>query len=125
MTDDDEHPELAGYEPGSGASLSRPGVRRVLRIGVLIAVAALIIPGIIATVQMQIRTAQAACRIVVRTVDTSAIGAVARFEPAGPAGPSWYCYSRSFDGSELLRATLGLIPGLEPAPRPPHPAVQS
>jgi len=117
MTDEDEHPELAGYEPGSGASLTRPAVRRVLRIGVLVAVAALIIPGVIGTAQLQNRTAQAACRIVVATVDTSAVGSVARFEPTGPAGPSWYCYSRSFDGSELLRATLGLIPGLEPGPR--------
>jgi hypothetical protein len=71
----------------------------------------------VATVQLQVRTAQAACRIVVRAVDASAVGSVARFEPAGPAGPSWYCYSRSFDGSEVLRETLGLIPGLEPAPR--------
>jgi len=119
MTDDEEHPELAGYEPGSGASLSRPAVRRVLRVGVVVAVAALVIPGIIATVQLQVRTAQAACRIVVDAADAAATGAVARFEPMGPAGPSWYCYSRSFDGSEMLRETLGLIPGLDPAPRAP------
>lgn len=119
MTDDEEHPELAGHEPGSGATLSRPAVRRVLRVGVIVAVAALVVPGIIATVQLQIRTAQAACRIVVAAADAGATGSVARFEPMGPAGPSWYCYSRGFDGSEMLRETLGLIPGLDPAPRSP------
>jgi hypothetical protein len=100
-------------------------VRRVLRIGVLVAVAALIIPGLIETVHLQVRTAQAACRIVVSTVDRSAVGSVARFEATGPAGPSWYCYSRSFDGSEQLRATLGLIPGLEPGPRPERAPVET
>jgi hypothetical protein len=123
MADDDEHPELADYEPGSGATLSRPAVRRVLRVGVVIAVAALVIPGIISTVQLQIRTAQAACRIVVGAVDSSAVGSVARFEPMGPGGPSWYCYSRGFDGSETLRGDLGLIPGLDPAPRSPRGAM--
>jgi hypothetical protein len=125
MAEDEEHPELAGYEPGSGATLSRPAVLRVLRIGVIVAVAALIVPGILATVQLQMRTAQAACRIVVGAADAGATGAVARFDPMGPAGPSWYCYSREFDGSEMLRATLGLIPGLDPAPRAPAPATRT
>jgi hypothetical protein len=61
---------------------------------------------------MQIRTADAACRIVVRAGDTEAVGAVARFQVWGGNGPGWYCYAKAFDGSELMLRALGLIPGL-------------
>jgi hypothetical protein len=116
MSDEERHPELVGYVPGSGSSLSHPLFVRVMRIAVVLGVAALIVPGVIATVQLQARTAAAACRIVVRHLDPEATGSVARFQPMGPVGPAWYCSSRQLDGSEQLVRGLGLIPGLDGPP---------
>jgi hypothetical protein len=107
------HPELAGYEPGSGTSLRHPAFVRIMRITIIVAVAALIVPGAAYTIGLQNETAQAACGIVVRDADARATGSTARFELTGAAGPGWYCYLRSFDGSELLLRPLGLIPGLQ------------
>jgi hypothetical protein len=107
------HPELAGYEPGSVRSLRHPAFVRALRVTIVVAVAALVVPGVLYTIGLQSATAQAACRIAVRDADARAVGSDARFELAGAAGPGWYCYLRSFDGSELLLRPLGLIPGLQ------------
>jgi hypothetical protein len=89
---------------------------KVMRVVIVIGVIALVLPGVIYTIGMQIQTADAACRIVVRSGDTEAVGAVARFQVWGGNGPGWYCYARSFDGSELMLRALGLIPGLNYQP---------
>ncbi len=112
MSDEEFHPELAGYDPDEGARERRPGAHRTMRIVVIVGVALLVVPGILYTADTQVRTAQAACDIVVPAVDSEAVGADARFELAGAAGPGWYCYAQHFDGSELLVRSLGLIPGL-------------
>jgi hypothetical protein len=88
----------------------------VMRVVIVIGVVALVLPGLIYTIGMQIQTADAACRIVVRADDTEAVGAVARFQLGGGNGPGWYCYAKSFDGSELMLRALGLIPGLSYQP---------
>jgi hypothetical protein len=86
----------------------------VLRVTVVVGVAALVVPGLIQTWQLQERTATAACRIVQGVLDDTATGSEVRFEAVGANGPSWYCYSRDFDGTERPLRALGLIPGLEP-----------
>jgi len=114
MSDDEEfHPELAEYVPGRGSSLRHPAVQRVLRVTVIVGVLALVVPGALATVAMQARTADAACRLVVAGSLADAGTAEARFELAGAAGPGWYCYAREFDGTEVLLRGLGIIPGLD------------
>lgn len=107
---DDEHPELAGYEPGDGRPLRHPMTVRVMRIVIVLGVVALVLPGIVATVGIQQATAARACAALVDRVAPEA-QPVPRFELLGPAGPSWYCYGRGFDGDEVLLASLGLIPG--------------
>ena len=111
--DEEYHPELAEYVPGEGSSLRRPGFVRVLRIVIVIGVAALVVPGVLYTVGVQVRTADAACRIAVAGSDPEAVGSRAAFSLTGAAGPGWYCYSERFDGSEILLRSLGLIPGLQ------------
>jgi hypothetical protein len=113
----DEYPrELAEYEPGdSGPSRSARRLR-VMRIVVTLAVAGLILPGVLVTVSTQISTADAACRIVVATIAPDSEAAEARFQLAGHAGPGWYCYAERFGGTEILIRSLGLIPGLGPVP---------
>ena len=116
MSDDEYHPELAGFVPSDGHSVRHPVTVKIMRVVIVIGVVALVLPGVIYTIGVQIQTADAACRIVVRSGDPQAIGAVARFQPWGGNGPGWYCYAKSFDGSELMLRALGLIPGLSYQP---------
>ncbi|MDP9027590.1 MAG: hypothetical protein M3N46_08525 [Actinomycetota bacterium] len=116
MIDDEYHPELAGYVPSEGRSVRHPMTVKLLRVVIVIGVVALVLPGVIYTIGVQMQTADAACRIVVRAGDVEATGAIARFQPWGGNGPGWYCYSQSFDGSELMLRALGLIPGLSYQP---------
>ena len=115
MTYDDE-PELAGYVPREGRSVRHPVTARLIRVVIVIGVVALVLPGAISTILIQIQTADAACRIVVRAGDAQAVAAIARFQLGGGNGPGWYCYAKSFDGSELMLRALGLIPGLSYQP---------
>jgi len=116
MTDEEYHPELAGHVPGDGRPLRRPLTMKVMRIVIVIGIAALILPGAISTIGMQIETANAACRIVVAARAPEAVAADARLEVWGGNGPGWYCYARAFDGTEVMLRSLGLIPGLSYRP---------
>ena len=116
MTDDEYHPELSGYVPTEGGSVRRPMTRRIMRVVIVIGVVLLVLPGALSTLGVQMQTAAAACRIVTGVLDPAASSSSARFELWGSNGPGWYCYSRSFDGSELMLRALGLIPGLSYRP---------
>jgi hypothetical protein len=116
MTEDDYHPELAGYVPREERSVRHPLTLKIMRVVIVIGVVALVLPGVIYTIGVQMQTADAACRIVVRSGDQQAVGAVARFQVWGGNGPGWYCYAKAFDGSELMLRALGLIPGLQYLP---------
>ncbi|HEX7834835.1 MAG TPA: hypothetical protein VF479_05135 [Pseudolysinimonas sp.] len=111
---DDYHPELAEYEPGDARPSRSVFRRRVMRVMVVLGLTALILPGVLVTIRVQETTAAAACRYVVQTQDTEAIGSTSRFELTGPDGPGWYCYAVRFGGTEILLRSLGLIPGLSP-----------
>jgi hypothetical protein len=112
MSDDEYHRELAEYEPGEGASVSHLRRLRIMRVFVVLGVVGLVLPGIIVTVGVQLRTSDAACRYVVAQKAPDSIAAIARFELFGGDGPGWYCYAQQFGGSEILLRSLGLIPGL-------------
>ncbi len=108
MTHDDDPPELRGYVPSEGRPLRHPMTLRVMRVTIVLGILGLIVPGVVATIALQARTAAVLCERATR--DLEAVGVV-RFELAGPAGPSWYCYARGFGGQETLLGSLGLIPG--------------
>ena len=63
--DDEYHPELADYVPTEGRSIRHPVTLKVIRVVIVIAVVALILPGVIYTLRVQVATAGAACAIVV------------------------------------------------------------
>ena len=111
MSDDEYHPELAGYVPTEGRSIRHPITLTVIRVVIVIAVVALVLPGVIYTINVQVTTAGAACAIVVSSTAPDATPD-ARLQLWGGNGPGWYCYARSFDGSEVMLRSLGMIPGL-------------
>jgi hypothetical protein len=79
-----------------------------MRVTIVLGIVGLIVPSLYATVALQARTAGILCERATRDLDADP---VVRFELAGPAGPSWYCYARAFGGHETLLGSLGLIPG--------------
>jgi len=116
---DEQHPELAGYEPGDGRPLRHPMTLRVMRIVVILAIAGLILPTVYSTVTTNISTANRACGIVVAQTAQDAVSANARFEILGHDGPGWYCYAVAFNGTEVLVRALGPIPEIQRAPSAP------
>ena len=110
MSDEEYHPELADYVPGE-SSIRRPLTLKIIRVVIVIAVVALILPGVIYTLTVQVETAGAACAIVVASATPDSTPD-ARLQLWGGNGPGWYCYSRAFDGSEVMLRALGMIPGL-------------
>jgi hypothetical protein len=114
MYEDDDHPELAGYEPDEVRPSRSARRQRAMRIIGAVGLTSLILPGVLVTILVQGSTASAACRIVVEAEDSEAIGSTTRFELTGPEGPGWYCYAIRFGGTEILLRSLGLIPGLSP-----------
>ena len=108
---EDEQPELVGYESGDGRPLRSPHMLLAMRIVVTVGIAALILPGIIGEVMLNVKDAAESCK---RWVSYEHPGDVssARFEVMGANGTGWQCYTRadSFGGSQFV-ASLGWIPG--------------
>ncbi|MET0713721.1 MAG: hypothetical protein ABWY57_02310 [Mycetocola sp.] len=115
----DYHPELDGYEPNDGRPLASQRILRPARILIVLGILGLVLPGILVTASTATRTADRSCSIVVARDAPFASGFDARFEFAGPEGPSWYCYALVLDEDDVLVGSLGLIPG---APPPADPA---
>ncbi|WP_022894181.1 hypothetical protein [Agromyces subbeticus] len=92
--------------------------RRALRITVLIALGALVLPLVLSIYGVAHSAAQRACAVYVAQFDTDAAGARVSFDLFGRGGAGWQCYAVGEGGSEILIAGLGLLPG---APRPVDP----
>lgn len=109
MSDDEIPRELADYEPGEARR--RPGERaqRLMRVVVVIAIVALVLPGVLISISTASRTAEVACRIVTGAAAPEAVPE-ARFDLVGPEGPGWYCYATEFGGREVQLRFLGFIP---------------
>lgn len=110
MADFEDHPELAGYEPGGDRPLRHPMFVRVMRVAIVAGIVSLVVPGVLVTIGVQQATADRTCAAIVGARAPAQVP-VPRFEAFGPAGPGWYCYALDLDGDELLLAPLGLIPG--------------
>lgn len=117
----DEHPELSGYEPYEEKPLRSARRTWALRLVVLLAVLALVLPGVFTTVSVGTSNAWQACTYRSAVVDPS-LRAAPRFELLGPGGLGWECYAVDRSGSEHHIDSMGLIPV---APRmtqvPPRP----
>jgi len=106
-----DHPELDGYEPMPERPLRSRHLQTIMRVVVVIALVALVLPGIIVTATTANATAVRACGAYTQAFAPDAIGYSVRFEFVGPEGPGWNCYTVDFGGRESLLRSLGLIPG--------------
>ena len=113
---DEYHPELAGYDPDEGRPVRHPATRHVMRIVVIVGILGLVVPGLVISIATANRTATVACGLVVAQDAPDSVSSAPRFEVLGAAGPGWYCYAQSFDGTETLLRYLGLIPEVHYAP---------
>jgi hypothetical protein len=116
MSLSDDNPELAGYEPTGDRPLRGRRMRVITRVVVVLGLVALILPGIMTTVSVGARTAQASCAIWVAYEEPGAVGASATFEFFGEGGIGWECYSVGAFGGDRHVASLGLIPGTPELP---------
>ena len=108
--DEDDEPELAGYEPHE-KPLRSPHLVTAMRVMVVLGLAGLILPGILVTIATANNTAQRTCATYTAYLAPESIGFSTRFELVSPAGIGWNCYAVAFGGDETLVASLGLIPG--------------
>ncbi|TFC31643.1 hypothetical protein E3O53_01740 [Cryobacterium sp. TMT2-18-3] len=116
MTSDD-HPELSGYEPlDAGRPLRSPRTLLIMRIVVVLGLVALIVPGILTSVQVATTTAANACSVATARYYPGAVDFDARFELSGPGGFGWQCYAIDLNERETYVVPLGIIPS---APRTP------
>ncbi|HEU0182980.1 MAG TPA: hypothetical protein VFR16_12385 [Agromyces mariniharenae] len=112
----ERHPEL---EPDPFDEAPMPGERRrkMLRVAVLVALAAMVLPLVLSSVAVAHSSAERTCAAVVAAYDTDAAGGRVAFEFFGPGGPGWLCYEVRDDGGSRLVANLGIMPsGPRPAP---------
>ncbi|TFC90959.1 hypothetical protein E3O65_06280 [Cryobacterium breve] len=119
----DDHPELSGYEPQDAARPLRS--RRTLalmRIVVVLGLVALIVPGILTSVQIASTTADNACSVATARYYPVAIAFDARFDLAGPGGFGWQCYAIDINERETYVIPLGIIPSAPRAPGTTVPA---
>ncbi|MCD2442797.1 hypothetical protein LQ757_10980 [Agromyces sp. SYSU K20354] len=93
--------------------------RRVLRIAVLIALGALVLPLMLSAYGVARSAADRACAVYVDRFDTDAAGFRVSFELFGDGGPGWECSAVSASGVATPLANLGVLPA---APRPISPA---
>lgn len=116
MTSDD-HPELSGYEPqDADRPLRSPRTLAIMRIVVVLGLVALIVPGILTSMQVASATAMTACSAATARYYPSAVDFSARFEFSGPGGFGWQCYAIDLNERETYVVPLGVIPS---APRAP------
>ena len=86
----------------------------MMRFVVLLAIGALVLPGIFITWSTQLRTAQYACQIAVNYYAPGATSSRASFDLLPTELLGWNCHAVMFDGQEVFVAHLGVVPG---APR--------
>lgn len=111
MTPEDFPPELSD-EWDEDARPSRFARRaRLLKMIGLVALASLVLPGILVTWSTTRATATAACQIAVDYYAPAAEHSSARFEVFPVEIFGWTCHAGMADGTSLRVAHLGVIPG--------------
>ena len=125
-SDDDrgsEHPELNGYVPSENyRPLRGKRFTLMIRIVVVVGILALVVPGIVTTLQVASTTAANTCRVAVGQYAPDSVAYDARWELAGAGGLGWQCYALNPAGREVFVVPLGLIPS---APKPLNPGTAS
>lgn len=118
--EDFDEPELANYQPHE-KPLRSPHLVTVMRVVVIVGLVALLLPGLLLTVQTANNTAQGSCAAYTSYYAPEAVSFSARFEMVSASGMGWNCYAEQFGGQEVLLAAMGIIPG---GPRIPNAPVE-
>ena len=114
----DEHPELSGYEPlDADRPLRSARTLTIMRVVVVLGLVALVVPGILTSVQVATTTAMNACRAATARYYPIAVDFDARFELSGPGGFGWQCYAIDLNERETYVVPVGIILS---APRAPN-----
>jgi hypothetical protein len=112
----ESHPELDG-EPHDDRPVHGERRRRALRITVLIALGALLLPLVLSAYGVAKSAADRACSVYVAAYDTDAAGFRSAFDLFAPGGPGWACFAISEHGTERLLGNLGPMPTLPQQPQ--------
>jgi hypothetical protein len=107
----DFHPELADYEPFEQRPLRSKRTTYLIRIVVIVAIGALVLPGVLTTYSFAESSANASCAIWVDHQEPTQHRAFARFEAFGPGFLGWECYAVTAEGTAHV-LSLGMLPGL-------------
>jgi hypothetical protein len=108
---EDYHPELANYEPHEPRPVRSRARQNVLRGVVLLAITALVLPGIITTWTFASQAATASCNVWAQYQVPEQHRTEVQFEVLGPGVIGWECYATTATGERHL-TSLGLLPGL-------------
>jgi hypothetical protein len=111
---DDFPSELADYEPHDRPLRSRR-TQLVLRGAVVVAVVALVLPGVLTTYSYGESNASRACAIWAEYQVPEQHGIAVHFEFFGEGVVGWECYAVTATGTSHI-ASLGLIPGTPKLP---------
>ncbi|MBX3078698.1 MAG: hypothetical protein KF692_05655 [Cryobacterium sp.] len=91
--------------------------RTMMRVVVLVAVAALVLPVVATLLTVSAATAADACARAVAYAVPDASGSAARFEFFGAGGIGWECYAVGGFSGDRHVVSLGLVPGMVELPR--------
>ena len=111
------HPELEPDPFGDEGPMPGQRRRRVLRIVVLVALGALVLPLVLSAYGVAKSAADRACAVFVSAYDTNAAGFRTTFDLFAPGGAGWECFAISENGTSRLLGNLGPLPAM---PRPPE-----
>ena len=103
---EDYHSELANYEPHE-RPIRSPRRLFAMRVLVVIAIAGLVLPGVITTYTFAQSSAQNACAVWVNHEVAQQHTSFAKLEVL-----SWECYAVTADGTTHI-TSLGMLPGLD------------
>jgi hypothetical protein len=116
----ESYPELQGADDDDARGpVFGERRRRAIRITVLVALGAMLLPIVLSIFGTAQSAAQRSCAVYAAQFDTDAAGARVSFDLFARGGPGWQCFSVGENGVETLIAELGVLPG---APRPMDPA---
>lgn len=110
-------PDFPPDESSDDTPLHSVRRRRIIRAIAMVSMAALVVPSAIGTIVQARASAVYACNLVGASVAPDALAIEPRFRLTPISAAGWQCFAVFFDGTEVLIATLGPIPGL-PKPRP-------
>ncbi|MEO6200486.1 MAG: hypothetical protein ABIX44_04900 [Cryobacterium sp.] len=111
-----EHPELSEYEPHDARPLRSRHTTTMMRVVVVLGIVALVVPGVLTTLQVAGVTAANACMVSVARYYPFAETFAARFELSGPGGFGWQCYAVDTNERETFVEPLGIIPSTPRSP---------